>query len=210
VVDIALSQNPADAAYKYYGIDENTEEGAKAVKGFFETSVGNWNPNQETAEQFATNKAWCAAFLTQVLRDSGVDTKALFGTDKFDQIRAKAYTKVGNEVEPTQVKAGDIMIKQHTKDERKKFKLGYGHVGIVVKVEGDEVYFIGGNTGDRVTMSSYNMTEKKINFRRVQNASDIPTESLPSMLELKAGVYARKGIKKAKKFLTSMYDNIFG
>lgn len=210
VVDIALSQNPADAAYKYYGIDENTEEGAKAVKGFFETSVGNWNPDQETAEQFATNKAWCAAFLTQVLRDSGVDTKALFGTDKFDQIRAKAYTKVGTEVEPTQVKAGDIMIKQHTKEERKKFKLGYGHVGIVVKVEGDEVFFIGGNTGDRVTMSSYNMTEKEVNFRRVQNASDIPTESLPSMLELKAGVYARKTVKKAKNFLTSMYDNIFG
>ena len=210
VVDIALSQNPADAAYKYYGIDENTDEGAKAVKGFFETSVGNWNPDQETAEQFATNKAWCAAFLTQVLRDSGVDTKALFGTDKFDQIRAKAYTKVGTQVEPTQVKAGDIMIKQHTKDERKKFKLGYGHVGIVVKVEGDEVFFIGGNTGDRVTMSSYNMTEKEVNFRRVQNASDIPTESLPSMLELKAGVYARKTVKKAKNFLTSMYDNIFG
>ena len=210
VVDIALSQNPADAAYKYYGIDENTEEGAKAVKGFFETSVGNWNPDQETAEQFATNKAWCAAFLTQVLRDSGVDTKALFGKDKFNQIRAKAYTKVGSQVEPTQVKAGDIMIKQHTKDERKKFKLGYGHVGIVVKVEGDEVFFIGGNTGDRVTMSSYNMTEKEVNFRRVQNASDIPTESLPSMLELKAGVYARKTVKKAKNFLTSMYDNIFG
>ena len=210
VVDIALSQNPADAAYKYYGIDENTEEGAKAIKGFFETSVGNWNPDQETAEQFATNKAWCAAFLTQVLRDSGVDTKALFGTDKFDQIRAKAYTKVGTKVEPTQVKAGDIMIKQHTADERKKFKLGYGHVGIVVKVEGDEVFFIGGNTGDRVTMSSYNMTEKEVNFRRVQNASDIPTESLPSMLELKAGVYARKTVSKAKKFLTSMYDNIFG
>ena len=210
VVDIGLAMNPADAAYKYYGIDENTDEGAKAVKGFFETSVGNWNPDKETVEQFATNKAWCAAFLTQVLRDSGVDTKALFGTDKFDQIRAKAYTKVGSQVEPTQVKAGDIMIKQHTKDERKKFKLGYGHVGIVVKVEGDEVFFIGGNTGDRVTMSSYNMTEKEVNFRRVQNASDIPTESLPSMLELKAGVYARKTVKKAKNFLTSMYDNIFG
>lgn len=210
VVDIALAQNPADAAYKYYGIDENTDEGAAAVKGFFETSVGDWNPDQETVEEFATNKAWCAAFLTQVLRDSGIDTKALFGTDKFDQIRAKAYTNVGTQVEPTQVKAGDVMIKQHTAEERKKFKLGYGHVGIVVKVEGDEVFFIGGNTGDRVTMSSYNMNEKQVDFRRIQNASDIPTESLPSMLELKAGVYTRKAVKKAKNLFTSMYDNIFG
>jgi GH24 family phage-related lysozyme (muramidase) len=210
VVDIALAKNPADAAYKYYGIDENTDEGAAAVKGFFETSVGDWNPDQETVEEFATNKAWCAAFLTQVLRDSGIDTKALFGTDKFDQIRAKAYTNVGTQVEPTQVKAGDVMIKQHTTEERKKFKLGYGHVGIVVKVEGDEVFFIGGNTGDRVTMSSYNMNEKQVDFRRVQNASDIPTESLPSMLELKAGVFTRKAVKKAKNLFTSMYDNIFG
>jgi|14_taG_2_1085336.scaffolds.fasta_scaffold00058_52 hypothetical protein len=210
VVDIALAQNPADAAYKYYGIDENTDEGAAAVKGFFKTSVGDWNPDQETVEEFATNKAWCAAFLTQVLRDSGIDTKALFGTDKFDQIRAKAYTNVGTQVEPTQVKAGDVMVKQHTAEERKKFKLGYGHVGIVVKVEGDEVFFIGGNTGDRVTMSSYNMNEKQVDFRRIQNASDIPTESLPSMLELKAGVYTRKAVKKAKNLFTSMYDNIFG
>lgn len=209
VADIAMAKNPADAAYKYYGIDENTDEGAKAVKGFFETSVGNWNPKNQTVEEFATNQAWCAAFLTQVLRDSGIDTKALFGKDKFDQVRAKAYTNVGTKVENTQAKAGDIMIKQHTKEERKKYKLGFGHVGIVVKVEGDEVFFIGGNTGDKVTMSSYNMKDKAVDIRRLQGASDIPTESLPSMLQLKAGVYTDKLVKKTKNLFTSMYENIF-
>jgi len=209
VADIAMAMNPADAAYKYYGMDENTDEGAKGVKGFFETSVGNWNPDNESVEKFATNKAWCAAFLTQVLRDSGIDTKALFGKDKFDQIRAKAYTTVGTQVDTTQAKAGDIMIKEHTKEERKKHKLGFGHVGIVVKVEGDEVFFIGGNTGDKVTMSSYNMKEKKVAIRRLNNASDIPTETLPSMLELKAGVYTDKLVKKTKNLFTSMYENIF-
>jgi len=209
VADIAMAKNPADAAYKYYGIDENTEEGAKAVKGFFETAVGDWNPNNQTVEEFATNQAWCAAFLTQVLRDSGIDTKALFGKDKFDQIRAKAYTNVGTKVENTQAKAGDIMIKQHTKEERKKYKLGFGHVGIVVKVEGDEVFFIGGNTGDKVTMSSYNMKDRAVGIRRLQGASDIPTESLPSMLQLKAGVYTDKLVKKTKNLFTSMYENIF-
>jgi len=209
VADIAMAKNPADAAYKYYGIDENTEEGAKAVKGFFETAVGDWNPKNQTVEEFATNQAWCAAFLTQVLRDSGIDTKALFGKDKFDQVRAKAYTNVGTKVENTQAKAGDIMIKQHTKEERKKYKLGFGHVGIVVKVEGDEVFFIGGNTGDKVTMSSYNMKDKAVDIRRLQGASDIPTESLPSMLQLKAGVYTDKLVKKTKNLFTSMYKNIF-
>ena len=209
VADIAMAKNPADAAYKYYGIDENTEEGAKAVKGFFETSVGNWNPNNQSVEEFATNQAWCAAFLTQVLRDSGIDTKSLFGKDKFDQIRAKAYSNVGTQVENTQAKAGDIMIKKHTKEERKKYKLGFGHVGIVVKVEGDEVFFIGGNTGDKVTMSSYNMNDKEVNIRRLNDASDIPTDTLPSMLQLKAGVYTNKLVEKTKNLFTSMYENIF-
>lgn len=210
VVDIALDKNPADAAYAYMGMSENTQEGATAVKGFFENSVGDWNPQQQTVEEFATNQAWCAAFLAQVLRDSGIDAKSLLGKDKFNQIRAASYLKVGNEVQTQQAKAGDIMVKMHSAADRKKYKLGVAHVGVVVKVEGDEVYFIGGNTGDKVRMSSYNTTEEDIKVRRIGNASDIPTESLPSMMQLKAGAYTTKLTEKAKNLFTSMYDNIFG
>lgn len=210
VVDIALNKNPADAAFAYMGMSEHTKEGAAAVKGFFENSVGDWNPQQQTVEEFATNQAWCGAFLAQVLRDSGIDAKSLLGKDKFNQIRAASYLKVGNEVQTQQAKAGDIMIKMHSAADRKKFKLGVAHVGVVVKVEGDEVYFIGGNTGDKVRMSSYNMTEEDIKVRRIGGASDIPTESLPSMLQLKTGMYTDKLVKKTKNLFTSMYDNIFG
>jgi len=210
VVDIALNKNPADAAFAYMGMSEHTREGAAAVKGFFENSVGDWNPQQQTVEEFATNQAWCGAFLAQVLRDSGIDAKSLLGKDKFNQIRAASYLKVGNEVQTTQAKAGDIMIKMHSAADRKKHKLGVAHVGVVVKVEGDEVYFIGGNTGDKVRMSSYKMTEEDIKVRRIGGASDIPTESLPSMLQLKTGIYTDKLVKKTKNLFTSMYDNIFG
>jgi hypothetical protein len=210
VVDIALNKNPADAAFAYMGMSEHTREGAAAVKGFFENSVGDWNPQQQTVEEFATNQAWCGAFLAQVLRDSGIDAKSLLGKDKFNQIRAASYLKVGNEVQTTQAKAGDIMIKMHSAADRKKHKLGVAHVGVVVKVEGDEVYFIGGNTGDKVRMSSYNMTEEDVKVRRIDGASDIPTESLPSMLQLKAGMYTNKATEKVKNLFTSMYDNIFG
>lgn len=210
VVDIALNKNPADAAYAYMGLSEKDTEGASAVKGFFENSVGDWNPQQQTVEEFATNQAWCAAFLTQVLRDSGVDTKSLLGKDKFNQIRAASYLKVGNEVQPTQAKAGDIMVKLHSAEDRKKYKLGVAHVGVVVKVEGDQVYYIGGNTGDKVRMSSYSLTEEDVKLRRIDGASDIPTESLPSMMQLKAGAYTTKLADKAKNLFTSMYDNIFG
>lgn len=210
VAAIATAKNPADVAYQYLGIDENTEEGASAVKGFFENVVGDWNPDDQSVEEFAASKAWCAAFLTQVLRDSGVDTRSLLGKDKFNQVRAASYLKAGDAVEAPEVQAGDIMIKMHSAEDRKKFKLGVAHVGIVAKVEGDTVYFIGGNTGDKVELSDYNMTEEDVSFRRIKGASDIPSESLPSMLQLKAGKYGRKAMDKISKGFNSIYDNVFG
>ena len=185
VSDIAIAVNPVEAAAKYLGISEKESEGAEAVKGFFENIVGDWNPNNETVLDFAGNKAWCAAFLTQVLRDSGFDTDALVSTDKFKQLRASSYAKVGTSVDINQAKAGDIMVKYHTDEEKKKYKAAFGHVGIVYKVDGDQVWFIGGNSGDKVKMASYNHKDKKIDIRRLTKAKDIKTESVPALLDLK-------------------------
>jgi len=185
VSDIAISPNPVEAASKYLGISEKDSEGAQAVKGFFENIVGDWNPNNETVLDFAANKAWCAAFLTQVLRDSGYDTDALVSKDKFKLLRASTYAKAGNSVDINQAKAGDIMIKYHTEEEKKKYKAAFGHVGIVYKVDGDQVWFIGGNSGDKVKMASYNYKDKKIDIRRLTKAKDIKTDSVPALLDLK-------------------------
>jgi len=185
VSDIAIAVNPVEAAAKYLGISEKDSEGAVAVKGFFENIVGDWNPDNETVLDFAGNKAWCAAFLTQVLRDSGFDTDALVSTDKFKQLRASSYAKVGTSVDINQAKAGDIMVKYHTEEEKKKYKAAFGHVGIVYKVDGDQVWFIGGNSGDKVKMASYNHKDKQIDIRRLTKAKDIKTESIPALLDLK-------------------------
>jgi uncharacterized protein (TIGR02594 family) len=185
VSDIAISPNPVEAASKYLGISEKDSEGAEAVKGFFENIVGDWNPDNETVLDFASNKAWCAAFLTQVLRDSGYDTDALVSKDKFKQLRASAYANVGTSVDINQAKAGDIMIKYHSEEEKKKYKAAFGHVGVVYKVDGDQVWFIGGNSGDKVKMASYNYKDKKINIRRITKAKDIKTDSVPALLDLK-------------------------
>lgn len=185
VSDIAIAVNPVEAASKYLGISEKDSEGAEAVKGFFENIVGDWNPDNETVLDFAGNKAWCAAFLTQVLRDSGFDTDALVSTDKFKQLRASSYAKVGTSVDINQAKAGDIMVKYHTEEEKKKYKAAFGHVGIVYKVDGDQVWFIGGNSGDKVKMASYNHKDKQIDIRRLTKAKDIKTESVPALLDLK-------------------------
>ena len=199
---IATAKNPADVAAKYLGLSESSEEGAAAVRGFFKNAVGDWNPNKENDKDFAKNKAWCAAFLSQVLRDSGVDMSSL-GGDKFAQVRSQAYLGAGQAVQPKGVKPGDIMVKVHTNKERKEQKLGVAHVGIVAKVEGDEVYFIGGNTGDHVELASYNMTEKDVRFRRINGMSDIPPKTMPSMLEMKLGKYARK----AKQKFMSLFED---
>lgn len=185
VSDIAISPNPVEAASKYLGISETDSEGAEAVKGFFENIVGDWNPDNETVLDFAANKAWCAAFLTQVLRDSGYDTDALVSKDKFKQLRASTYANAGTSVDINQAKAGDIMIKYHSEEEKKKYKAAFGHVGIVYKVDGDQVWFIGGNSGNKVKMASYNYKDKKIDIRRLTKAKDIKTDSVPALLDLK-------------------------
>lgn len=203
VVAIAGARNPADVAFQYMGMSEHTKEGATAIRGFFKNIVGNWKPNQ-SVEEFATSTAWCAAFLTQVLRDSGVDTTKLIKGDKFNQVRAAAYLKGGDVIKGSQALPGDIMIKKHSKAERRRYN-SVAHVGIVAKVEGDTVYYIGGNTGNKVELAEYNMKKTDVHFRRIKGVTDLPTKSLPSLLELKAGRDARNN--KAPKILQSLYDD---
>ncbi len=202
VGDMILSKNPADVAMRYLGMSEDSEIGAMVIRRYFDNVVGDWNPNNESVKDFAKNKAWCAAFLTQVLRDSGVDTKELTGSDDpFNQIRAASYVNAGTGVEPTQAQTGDIMVKMHSPEEREKFKLGVAHVGIVVKVEGNQVWFIGGNTGDKVEISSYNLDEADVRIRRVTKAEDIPeAQNVPWLWQLRAGKAYRKSYDKLTNF----------
>jgi len=202
VGDMILSKNPADVAMRYLGMSEDSEIGAMVIRRYFDNVVGSWNPDNESVKDFAKNKAWCAAFLTQVLRDSGVDTKELTGSDDpFNQIRASSYVNAGTGVEPTQAQTGDILVKMHTPEEREKFKLGVAHVGIVVKVEGNQVWFIGGNTGDKVEVSSYNLDEADVKIRRVTKAEDIPeAQNVPWLWQLRAGKAYRKSSDKLRNF----------
>jgi len=203
-----LAKNPADAAMKYYGLSEGTNGGAEAIKAMFEGAVGSWNPGNKSVAEFATSSAWCAAFITQVLKDSGVDTKALMGGDKFDQIRSKSYRNVGTGVSLKRAKPGDLMVKRHSEDDKKQYDLGWGHVGIVTKVDGDEVYYIGGNTGDMVQISSYNAAEEDVNIRRIKGASDIEPENLPSFGQV-TRLKASATLSKVGNKLTSLWEDIF-
>jgi len=217
VVAIATSSNPVQEAMKYIGISEKVRNEAEAIKGFFDNAVGGeYDPNKSALE-LATSTAWCAAFLSQVLRDSGVDVQKQIGTkDRYDQVRALSFLKVGNKVDVSQAKAGDIMVKIHTPADKKAYFESTGekltadaHVGVVVESKDGQLYFLGGNTGDKVKLSSYDIEKKDLRIRRLSNITDIPRDQLPSLLEMEYGTLG-KYADKTKNFFTSMYDNIFG
>lgn len=217
VVAVATSPDPVTAAMKYMGISESSKNGSQAVKGFFDNAVGGEFAPDKSAYKIATTNAWCAAFLAQVLADSGIDVqKAIGGRDRFDQTRAKAYLNIGEAVDVADVKAGDIMVAVHSKEDKadyfkKKGKklTSFGHVGVVVEAKDGELYYIGGNTGDKVKVSSYGIDKKDLRIRRLNDVKQIPREQLPSLLEMEYGKLG-KYADKIGNFFTGLYDNVLG
>ena len=217
VVAVATSPDPVTAAMKYMGISESSKNGSQAVKGFFDNAVGGEFAPDKSAYELATTNAWCAAFLAQVLADSGIDVqKAIGGRDRFDQTRAKSYLNIGEAVDTSDVKAGDIMVAVHSKEDKAKYfkekgqKLtSFGHVGIVVEAKDGELYYIGGNTGDKVKVSSYGIDKKDLRIRRLNDVKQIPRNELPSLLEMEYGKLG-KYADKLGKFFTGLYDNVLG
>jgi len=204
VAAIATSQNPVDAAIKYIGLREKDTEGEQAIRNFFNNAVeGDFAPGTSDTD-LARKNAWCAAFLSQVLTDSGYDTNIFAGKDKYQKLRAKEYRNIGSGVETSNAKPGDIMIKMHSKEDQKKYKLkpNSGHVGIVVKVEGDQVFFIGGNTGDKVEISSYNYKEKNVTIRRIKGISDIPKKTSDLYLDFQGS--AGKKVRQIKNWFKEL------
>ncbi len=212
VVAMASSPDLVTSALKYYGISENSKNGARAVEGFINNAVGG-KAFEGSPEKVARNTAWCAAFLAQVLADSGVDVKGTIGkNDKYDAIRAKKYLNIGEGVDLANAKAGDIMVKVHTKADKEDYfkKTGeklksFGHVGIVIESKDGELYYIGGNTGDKVRIESYDMASKDLRIRRLSDVTSVDRDQLPSLREMKWGV-AGTVIDKLDNAWTSMLE----
>ncbi len=211
VVAMATAPDLVTAALKYYGINERTKNGAKAIEGFFNDVVGG-KAFKGTPEEVAKANAWCAVFLAQILADAGLDANKLMGaTDKYEATRSKNYLKIGKPVELADVKAGDIMIKVHTKSDKDEYfkKKGekltaFGHLGIVVKSENGELHYIGGNTGDKVKVSSYSHS-KDLRIRRLDGVTPTDVNNIPSIREMKWGI-AGTAVDKLETAWTSMLD----
>jgi len=131
--DPNILDNPVKWIYDkgLMGLDESTDEGQKAIVGFFNNSLGKTDSEYRTAADVATKGgyavnttegAWCATFVDHVLTNLGAPR--LEGRQNYNRIGANRYSKLGTGVKFEETKSGDIAV----------FK---GHVGFVVgKVKG--------------------------------------------------------------------------
>ena len=194
VFNTAKATNIVRHAWKTLGVDERNPGDQEAIKGFIDNAIGKKDALGSDPAVVATEKAWCTAWLYHVLTSAGLERTKLANqmnsSDPYDFVRAVKYKEVGEPVWKkgenfSSIKSGDIMVKMHTKEdienpvnELKGRRVGFsGHVGIVTKVEGDNVYFISGNSGGKqVKESSYNLIDKDITIRRATGIKNVPTE----------------------------------
>jgi GH24 family phage-related lysozyme (muramidase) len=133
IVSIAKDKNPAETAVKLLGVSEGSDVGREAIYGMWENIVGDVKQKGQSLENFVGNNSWCALFVTQVLRDSGVDTSKFIKTrDKYDFARIKTYQTAGKSVYNglasegksrgsfTDAQAGDVLVKEHSPQESKR------------------------------------------------------------------------------------------
>ena len=194
IIGTASAKNIVRTAQRTLGIHEDNPDDQAAVKGFLDSAIGKENVFGSDSAEVATTKAWCSAWLYHVLTSAGISRTKLANqmnsSDPYDFTRAHKYKEVGEPVwskgdDKSSIKAGDIMVKMHTQEDidnpsngLKGRRVGFaGHVGIVTKVEGDEVHFLAGNSGGKqVKEASYSLADKDIVIRRPTGIENIPKE----------------------------------
>jgi uncharacterized protein (TIGR02594 family) len=104
-------------------------------------------------QEFKDETAWCAAFANWVLLKAN-----LKGTGK---LNARSFLNVGTQTD-TPVK-GDLVVLWRNSPEDWR-----GHVGFFIRKTKDEIYILGGNQGNRVSINAY-PTKRLLNFRTFEN-----------------------------------------
>lgn len=130
---------------KYIGKREEGNNSGEMVKGFLK-SVG-----------LGTGNPWCMAFVYAIFKEF-CDSKGIksplhptasvmnFWNESMKK-SPECCIKVKDAIaDPTLVKPGQIFIKS---------RLGGGHTGIVIKVEGDSFVSVDGNSSDQVKLNRY-------------------------------------------------------
>lgn len=165
-----LKSNPLEIANKYLGLDESNPEHQKTIKGFFDEIIPNFvsSPEKVTEDAYA----WCAAFVNNVLTESKIDVPLKNKEDKYEQVRAKAYSEVGTSVgNINNGKPGDIMVVKNNKG-------GY-HVGFYAGMKNNKHLILGGNQNNKVSVKELNLDSFEIiSINRLDSINDIKSNQL--------------------------------
>lgn len=142
---------------EYPGSQHNPE-----IIKFFADSGHEWVQDDETA--------WCAAFVGSVLAQCGIT-----GTNK---LNARSYLKWGQSIDINNAKPGDVVIFwRGSKDSWK------GHVAFYSSHDANNVYVLGGNQGNAVSIQSYPRS-RLLDVRTM----DIPRTSVAQSKTVQASV----------------------
>lgn len=139
--------NPAilETAGRHLGVEE--WPGARhnpIIQGFFAASGANQNEADETP--------WCAAFVGAVLAEMGLPNTG--------RLNARSYLDWGVPVAMADVMPGDVVVFW-----RGQPSGWQGHVGFVVRFDGDRVICRGGNQGNKVSDGAYPVS-RVLGYRR--------------------------------------------
>jgi len=128
-------QHIYDVAKGYTGLKEypGAKHNPQIIK-FYADSGHSWVQDDETP--------WCAAFVGSVLAECGVP-----GTNK---LNARSYLTWGKTVDMNSAKPGDVVV--FWRGSRDSWK---GHVAFYSHHDDINVYVLGGNQGNSVTVQAY-------------------------------------------------------
>lgn len=178
------AKNPLIFVNKYMGLHEDNPEHQDTIKGFMDAAVPGWvkKGSDMTKDSFA----WCAALVNNVLNEGGFG-QLEYGNDRFNLIRARQYSNIGEPTSLDKGKPGDIIV---VKD---KSTNGY-HVAFYAGEKNGVPLMMGGNQNDQVNIKEVDTDSLDIvSMRRLKNVEDLDKESLNKILDTK--YYIKKGNK---------------
>jgi uncharacterized protein (TIGR02594 family) len=172
-----------ETALKEYGVKETQGIGnTPKVLEYFKEAGHGWVKDD-------TNYAWCSAFINYVCKKAGMEFTR--------QLNARSWLTIGKEIKKPEI--GDIVIFWRNKPDSAE-----GHVGIYIKEDETNIWVLGGNQSDQVSIAPY-PKERLLGYRDITQKVTI---SLP-LKELKKGDKGNE-VKLLQKVLGITQDGDFG
>lgn len=171
--DPVVANNPLKFASKYLGVSETDPKQQATIKGFLNNAVPGLIKGE--ADVTKDENAWCAAFVNDVLNQSGFESIDA-GKDNYNYIRAKQYEKIGSPVASyKEAKPGDIIVMARKVNGKMQY-----HTGFYSGVKNGKPTMLGGNQKNRVSVRQI-LPDSITAVRRVKGVGDIKNADLLSI-----------------------------